>query len=150
MRGAGENAEVLMGLKQTGFGTGRIVTLGGHVEPGETPEQAAVREVEEEAAVTVREQDLVRAGSIEFVFPFRPEWDMSTVVFTARAWEGEPSPSEEIIPAWYPVDAVPYAQMWPDSALWMPRVLAGEDFARTVRLDEDHRTAGATLFAGLG
>ena len=139
-----------MGLKQTGFGTGRIVTLGGHVEPGETAEQAAVREVEEEASVTVLEEDLVRAGSIEFVFPYRPDWDMSTVVFTARTWRGTPRPSDEIIPAWYPVDAIPYAQMWPDSALWMPRVLAGEDFAATVTLSEDNHNVAEIVFAALG
>ena len=70
--------EVLMGLKQTGFGIGRIVTLGGHVEPGETPAQAAVREVFEESGVTVTEADLEYAGTVEFVFPAQPDWDMST------------------------------------------------------------------------
>ena len=127
MRGISDQAEVLMGLKQTGFGVGRIVTLGGHVEPGESAAQAAVREVFEESGVTVAEADLEHAGTIEFVFPARPEWDMSTVVYRARKWTGEPVPSSEIIPAWYRVGEVPYARMWPDSAHWMPEVLAGRD-----------------------
>lgn len=140
-------AEVLMGLKQTGFGVGRIVTLGGHVEPGESSVQAAVREVFEESGVTLTESDLDHAGTIEFVFPARPEWDMSTVVFRARTWTGEPVPSEEIIPAWYPVDGVPYQQMWPDSALWMPEVLAGRAFNAVVTLADDNESVAGIVFS---
>ena len=32
LRDAGNGTEVLLGLKRTGFGTGKIVGLGGHVE----------------------------------------------------------------------------------------------------------------------
>lgn len=39
----------------------------GHIEPGETPEQAAVREVREETGVTARLID--RAGALEFAVP---------------------------------------------------------------------------------
>ena len=31
--------QVLLGTKKTGFGMGKIVGLGGHVEPGETDEE---------------------------------------------------------------------------------------------------------------
>jgi 8-oxo-dGTP diphosphatase len=41
--------EILLGRKKTGFGTGKIVGLGGHVEPGETALEATVREVAEES-----------------------------------------------------------------------------------------------------
>lgn len=140
-------AEVLMGLKQTGFGIGRIVTLGGHVEAGESPEQAAVREVFEESGVTVAEADLEHAGTIEFIFPARPEWDMSTVVYRARTWEGEPAASAEIHPAWYPVDGVPYPQMWPDSAHWMPEVLAGRTFDAVVTLADDNESVAVIVFS---
>lgn len=147
MRGTGDQAEVLMGLKQTGFGVGRIVTLGGHVEPGETPEQAAVREVFEESGVTVAEADLERAGTVEFIFPARPEWDMSTVVYRARTWKGEPVPSAEIIPAWYRAGEVPYVQMWPDSALWMPEVLSGRHFDAVVTLGPDNESVAGIVFS---
>ncbi|MDN3481741.1 8-oxo-dGTP diphosphatase [Arthrobacter sp. APC 3897] len=142
-----QGTEVLMGLKQTGFGTGRIVTLGGHVEPGETPAEAAVREVFEESGVTLRERDLERAGTIEFVFPARPEWDMSTVVYRARTWEGEPAQSPEIIPTWYRVGEVPYARMWPDSAHWMPEVLAGRYFDAVVTLGPDNESVAGIVFS---
>ncbi|MBD7993700.1 8-oxo-dGTP diphosphatase [Arthrobacter sp. Sa2CUA1] len=139
--------EVLLGLKKTGFGTGRIVTLGGHVEPGETAAQAAVREVFEESGVTVADADLEPAGSIEFMFPVRPDWDMSTTVYRTWNWTGEPGPSAEIAPAWYSVDAVPYGQMWKDSAYWLPKVLAGDYFAAAVTLAPDNECVGTVVFS---
>ena len=45
--------EVLLGLKKTGFGIGRIVTLGGHVEPGESIVDSVVREMKEETGLSV-------------------------------------------------------------------------------------------------
>lgn len=139
--------EVLLGLKKTGFGIGRIVTLGGHVEPGESSGQAAVREVFEESGVVVAEEDLEPAGSIEFMFPARPEWDMSTVVYRTWNWTGEPEPSTEITPAWYSVDAVPYTQMWEDSAYWLPKVLSGDYFAAAVTLAPDNECVGSVVFS---
>ncbi|MFZ3452836.1 8-oxo-dGTP diphosphatase [Arthrobacter sp. 7Tela_A1] len=147
MRDTSGGPQVLLGLKKTGFGIGRIVTLGGHVEPGESPEQAAVREVFEESGVTVAEGDLEPAGSIEFMFPSRPEWDMSTVVYRSWNWSGTPAPSAEIEPAWYPMDAVPYTAMWEDSAYWMPKVLSGEYFAAAVTLAEDNECVGSVVFS---
>ena len=139
--------EVLLGLKKTGFGIGRVVTLGGHVETGETPEEAAVREVFEESGVALTEADLEPAGTIEFIFPAKPEWDMSTVVYRAWNWTGDPAASEEIDPEWYPVTAVPYGRMWQDSAHWMPHVLAGEYFAAAVTLAPDNECVASVVFS---
>ena len=51
--GADGVREVLLGHKKTGFGRGKIVALGGHVEPGETAAEAASREVKEESGLCV-------------------------------------------------------------------------------------------------
>ena len=47
--------EVLLGFKKVGFGSGKYAGIGGKVEPGETVEEAAKREVEEEIGVTIPE-----------------------------------------------------------------------------------------------
>lgn len=98
LRDGAAGTQVLLGTKKTGFGVGKIVGLGGHVEVGESHAEAACREVFEEAGIVVREHDLRVAGRIEFVFPSRPEWNMSTSLFTARRWTGEPAESSEIMP----------------------------------------------------
>ena len=135
-----------MGLKQTGFGIGRIVTLGGHVEPGESPAQAAVREVFEESGVTVAEADLEPpAPSSSFSRPGPsgtcPPWS------TGRGpGPGSRRRQSEIVPAWYPVDGVPYPQMWPDSAHWMPEVLAGRTFPPSSRWPRTTKASPASTF----
>jgi 8-oxo-dGTP diphosphatase len=132
--------EVLLGLKKTGFGAGKVVGLGGHVEAGETEAQAACREVFEESGVTVLEADLVDAGRIRFVFPARPEWNMGTRLFIATRWEGEPAESLEIAPEWFAVDALPTERMWQDAEHWLPMALAGNVLDIDVVLNGDNRT----------
>ena len=118
--------EVLLGMKKTGFGTGKIVGPGGHVEPGETAAQAAVREVREESGIRVEAADLRDLGLVTFRFPARPDWDLSVAVFTAERFSGEAAESDEIAPRWYRVSALPWDQMWDDARFWLPRMLAGE------------------------
>jgi 8-oxo-dGTP diphosphatase len=116
-----------MGLKKTGFGAGLVNCPGGKVEPGETPVQAAARELNEETGMTVAVADLVPAADIVFRFPDVPEWpDLSLYFFTATEFTGEPQETEEIAVAWLPEADIPWDRMWEDTQLWMPKVLAGE------------------------
>ncbi|GAC1376684.1 MAG: NUDIX hydrolase [Pseudarthrobacter sp.] len=138
-------AQVLLGTKKTGFGMGKIVGLGGHVEPGETDEEAACREVQEEAGVVVLESDLRDAGVVVFDFPARPDWNMSTRLFVAERWEGEPSESVEIAPEWFDVGALPVERMWQDAAHWLPMALEGSLLRLTVVLNDDNETVREVL-----
>ena len=36
--------------------------------------------------------------------------------------------TDEMRPAWYSVDDVPYAQMWEDDPYWLPLLVAGTPF----------------------
>ena len=143
LREAGSGTEVLLGLKRTGFGTGKIVGIGGHVEAGESDAEAVVREVWEEAGVVVRQQDLAHAGVVEFIFPTRPEWNMYCRLFTTRRWEGEPAESPEITPEWFDVGALPLPLMWQDAAHWLPAALSGEVLDIVVVLNEDNQTVAS-------
>jgi 8-oxo-dGTP diphosphatase len=132
--------EVLLGRKKTGFGAGKVVGVGGHLEAGESAAQAVCREVQEEIYVTVREEDLVPAGTVEFVFPARPSWDMFSTVFMTRRWVGEPAESDEIAPQWHPVASLPHEHMWADAEHWLPAMLSGQQLAVRVVLNSDNET----------
>ena len=118
--------EVLLGLKKAGFGAGKWVGLGGHIEEGEKPEGAATREVREESGLEVPADSLQHVASIEFRFPARPGWDQTAEVFMTSVFRGEPAESDEVAPRWFGEHELPLAAMWDDARYWLPLVLAGE------------------------
>jgi 8-oxo-dGTP diphosphatase len=118
--------QVLLGHKRVGFGAGKLTGIGGKVEPGEAVVVAAARELEEEVGLVASPTDLYPAARLAFLFPHRPDWSTVMYVFVLWSWQGTPAAGREIEPAWFGVEAIPYGQMWADTAHWLPRVLAGE------------------------
>jgi len=140
--------EVLLGYKKAGFGAGRWVGLGGHVEDGEEPADAAVREVAEESGLIVAASALTHMASLTFVFPARPSWDQTAEVFVATAFSGEAAESDEVIPRWFGVGSLPLGGMWDDARYWLPRVLAGRPVSAEITFADDCATV-ATIGPGL-
>jgi 8-oxo-dGTP diphosphatase len=136
-------SEILLGLKKAGFGQGRWVNLGGHIEPGEKPAAAAAREVQEESGLIVSADVLQHVASIEFRFPWRPSWDQTAEVYLTSSFSGEAAESDEVAPRWYPENALPFDLMWDDARYWMPRVLAGEHVAILVTFAADCATVAS-------
>lgn len=139
--------EVLLIRKQRGLGAGKINGPGGRLEPGETPLQAAIREVEEEVCVTPSQIEARGELSFDFVDGYR----LHVHVFVASAFSGTPSPTPEADPFWCPLSALPYDAMWADDALWLPHVLAGNSvrgrftFEGDRMLDHELELYAATL-----
>ena len=133
-------AEILLIRKKRGIGAGKINGPGGRVEPGERPLEAAVREVEEELGVTPLEPAAV--GDV--LFQVTDGLAMHIHVFLASECHGEPYETDEAVPLWAPLDAIPYGEMWETDRYWMPLMLAGTRFEiRT--LFEDDRLLGHEL-----
>jgi 8-oxo-dGTP diphosphatase len=148
LRGDGAGLSVLLGRKKAGFGAGKVVGVGGKLEPGEDSVRAACREVFEETGVLVSPEHLRPAGRIFFDFPANPGWNMETDLFVSRHWEGEPAESPEIVPAWYRVDALPLADMWHDAGNWLPLALTGAAPRLRIVLNHDNETVAAVLPLG--
>ncbi|XP_020659948.3 oxidized purine nucleoside triphosphate hydrolase [Pogona vitticeps] len=111
---------VLLGMKKRGFGVGLWNGFGGKVQPGETIEQAARRELQEESGLTV--DTLHKVGLITFEFVGDTEL-LEVHVFRADSFRGEPTESEEMRPQWFELDQVPFKNMWPDDVYWFPLLL---------------------------
>ncbi|HSH17773.1 MAG TPA: 8-oxo-dGTP diphosphatase [Candidatus Saccharimonadales bacterium] len=128
-----EGKNILLAMKKRGFGSGRWNGIGGKIEPGETVEQALVRETQEEIGVTPLQY--LPAGYHEFKFPDGTA-DMHVHVFVCNRWDGEPVETEEMAPRWFSFDAIPYDDMWQDDRYWLPQVLQGKTVHGTFTFDE--------------
>lgn len=70
---------------------------GGKVEPGEAPEAALVRELEEELAVTVAVADLT---PLTFASHSYADFHLLMPLYAVRQWQGEPTAREHDDLAW--------------------------------------------------
>lgn len=113
--------KVLLIHKKTGLGTGMVNAPGGRMEEGETPEEAAVRELQEEVGVTPG--DLYEVARLSFLFT--SGFSLKGTVFFARSFTGTLRETEEADPFWVPLADIPYNNMWEDDRIWLPKALAG-------------------------
>jgi 8-oxo-dGTP diphosphatase len=125
VRSTAAGEEVLLGRKLTGIGAGRVVGPGGKLEPDETAAEAAAREVHEEVGITVSVAALQPVARLAYEFPHRPQWSQASTAFLAHDWSGEPVPSLELAPEWFPLADLPLDRMWDDARLWLPRAIRG-------------------------
>ena len=79
-------------------------------------------------------------GTVTFLFPHRPVWDQIVHVFVATEWVCTPHESDEMLPAWYSIDTVPFDHMWDDSRYWLPQILAGQPLEAQITFAEDNAT----------
>ncbi|AGB04039.1 ADP-ribose pyrophosphatase [Aciduliprofundum sp. MAR08-339] len=117
------DGRILLHYKKRGHGKGKWNGLGGKLERNESPEECAVREAREEMGASITQVE--RAGIIKFYDVNGEDW----LVYVFRASiEGEPQESDESIPKWFPLNSIPYEEMWEDDKYWLPVVLNGLKF----------------------
>jgi mutator protein MutT len=147
--------QILLAMKKRGFGAGRWNGVGGKIEPGETIEQAMVRECQEEISITPTEYWPVAVHNFTETHEAQ-EADLRVYTFLCDKWEGELAESEEMRPQWFKTIDIPYEDMWPDDPYWLPRVLAGEKLstryvldAQDVLLSHTEQIVDAATLAGM-
>ena len=139
----GEIKQICLAMKKRGFGNGRWNGVGGKVEPTESIEEAATRETREEIGVSVSK--LEKVATLTFLFPHNESWNQVVHVYFCFQWDGEALESEEMNPQWFVLRDIPYARMWADDAIWLPRVLAGNKVRATFTFGEGDVVLNHTL-----
>lgn len=134
-----QEERVLLIEKLRGLGAGKVNAPGGRLEAGETPLQAAIREVQEEISVTPH--NLTQLGHLRFAFV--DGYNLECWVFRADAHSGTPANSSEAIPFWSKISELPYHRMWADDSEWLPFLIRGEVFQGEFVFDGDKMLNGA-------
>ena len=128
-----KDERILLIRKKRGLGEGKVNGPGGRLDPGETPEAAAIRETQEELHITPT--GVSEWG--ELSFQFVQGLSIHVHVFRADDYEGEPVETDEAAPLWCPLDEIPYDRMWVDDRMWLPLMLANKHFQGRFIFDGD-------------
>ncbi len=83
-------------LVERSFGKEFFIAPGGSIEEGETPKQALVRELQEEFAIDVIEDNLEEFGVFYAEAAGMDGKRVRMDVFTVKNWDGEPRPNSEV------------------------------------------------------
>ena len=128
--------KILLGEKKRGFAQGTYNGIGGKQDPGETIEEAMIRETQEEIGATPIEYELI--GKVHFDVWYKGErTDMRMYIYMCSKYEGEIAETDEMIPTWFDIDKIPFDKMLKDDLLWYPYALKGEKFVGDVKFDKD-------------
>jgi 8-oxo-dGTP diphosphatase len=87
-----KDGKVLLSRRfQTGWEDGKYSVVGGHIEEGESPREAAVREGFEEIGIVIKPEDLVLVYQVHRRYSYADRIDF---FFALKRWEGDPAIKE--------------------------------------------------------
>ncbi len=115
---------ILLIEKKRGLGAGKINGPGGKLDPGETPLQSVIRETQEELLITPSTPR--KLGELWFAMSDSP--DIFCHVYRSDDYTGVPTETDEAVPVWTALDAIPYHRMWEDDQHWLPLLLNESPF----------------------
>lgn len=127
---------ILLGMKKSGFGNGKYNGIGGKIERMETPNEAMIRETQEEISVTPIKYEKV--GIIDFDEYYKGNKEHVILhLYMVYQWNGNPKESDEMSPKWFNIKQVPFKQMLPDNKYWLPLILQGKKIKAHFNFDEN-------------
>ncbi len=127
------NNEVLLlyrNKKKNDFHEGKYIGIGGRIEPGETPLECSIREIQEETSYSLSVSDISFRGYIYFDEINReknsedlPAFNWLVFIYSAAVSEKNEFINAEGDLKWFPINEVPYDQMWDGDRIFTPKIL---------------------------
>ena len=135
--------KVLLAMKADKIGKDCWNGYGGGIENGESPNQSAIRELEEEAGVVTFAEVMEKVAIVDFhnTKSDGKQFVCRVYVYLVRRWSGEPQETEEMLtPTWFEIDNLPFSQMMPADRIWLPYVLSGKKIMAEAHLGPFQKT----------
>jgi mutator protein MutT len=106
-----DEGRVLFSRRAEDPAAGMFDLPGGFVEEGEHPQDCVVRELQEEAGVTIREPELLGIWMDRYEYKQRAIETLN-VYFSARIGEGTPEPADDVVEfRWFRPDEIPAGEL---------------------------------------
>lgn len=99
---------------------------GGKAHPNETPEEALVREIEEELGLVLEKEDL---APLSFASHDYPNFHLFMPLYLCKKWRGEPKSLEDQAIEWVPLDRLGQYKM-PPADIPLVQALQNSNFLR--------------------
>ena len=129
----GHTLMVYRNKKANDIHEGKWNGLGGKFEAGETPEECVVRELYEEAGLSIRNPNL--CGLL--MFPNFKGDDWYVFVFKARDFSGELIDSPEGRLEWIPDEKILELNLWESDHIFMPWIQESKFFSAKFEYEEN-------------
>ena len=131
------NEEVLLlfrNKKRNDFHEGKYVGIGGRIEPGETPQECILREIQEETGYDLSISDISFRGYIYFDEINRkkttedlPPFNWLVFIYSASIPIKNDFVNAEGDLIWFSFKEVPYDRMWDGDRIFTPKILETEE-----------------------
>jgi len=123
----GKTLMLLRNKKESDINKNKYIGLGGKFEPGESPEECLIREVKEEAGVTLNEYKL--RGIVTFsTIDGDPQNQFCIFIYTASGYTGKIGSCDEGELHWIDNDKILDLNLWEGDRLFWRWILEGKPF----------------------
>ncbi|MHA1972689.1 MAG: NUDIX hydrolase [Candidatus Hodarchaeales archaeon] len=120
--------------KKNDFHHNKYVAIGGRLEPGETPLECVIREVEEETDYSLTPNEVIFRGYIYFDDINRnkstqdlPAYNWLVFMYKTEVEEKIISDNDEGELHWFNFEDIPYRNMWEGDRYFTPKILNTTD-----------------------
>lgn len=119
--------------KKADINEGKWIGIGGHLELGETKEQALIREVKEETGLTINSYEY--RGDLIFI---NDDYEEIMYLFTSDDFSGDIIECDEGELHWIDKDKILNLNLWEGDKAFLPKLLNSKEFINmTLRYSKD-------------